>query len=113
MRITYYALRPVQVGDELREPGDLIPEAAEWPFLSGYVADGKVAPVLVVTLPEDVQMMLLEWEEAQASDTTAPEAPAEETEDDEEESEDDTEDDATEKPVARRGRRANAKEKVA
>ena len=58
MRVVYYALRSLQVGDSVREPGDLIPEAAEWTYLSGYVADGKIPPVLVATLPEEVQMTL-------------------------------------------------------
>lgn len=65
MRITYFALKEIQVGDDLRQPGDLIPEAVDWPYLSGYVSEGKIAPVLVATLPEDVQMTLLDWAEAQ------------------------------------------------
>lgn len=68
MRICYYALRPVQVGTDVRQPGDLIPEAVEWPFLPGYIRDGYVAPVLVATLPEDVQAMLLEWEADQRAE---------------------------------------------
>ena len=62
MRITYYALKPIPVGDDIRQPGDLIPEANEWSRLSAYLQHGEIAPVLVVTLPEDVQEMLLEWE---------------------------------------------------
>lgn len=73
MRITYYALKPVRVGDEERQPGDLVPEAVAWPFVAGYVQDGRLAPVLVATLPEEQQMMLLEWEEAQQSGNTASE----------------------------------------
>lgn len=68
MRITYFALKPVQVGDDLRQPGDLVPEANGWPYLSGYVSEGKIAPVLVATLPEDVQLTLLDWEAAQSTD---------------------------------------------
>lgn len=66
MRITYYALKPIDVHGDLREPGDLLPEVADWPFLNAYVNDGKVAPVLVATLPEEQQVMLLEWEDTQA-----------------------------------------------
>jgi hypothetical protein len=65
MRITYYALKPILVGEDLRDPGDLIPEANMWPFVEGYVADGKIAPVLVATLPEEAQAVLLEWENDQ------------------------------------------------
>lgn len=61
LRVTYYALRDVRVGDEVRQAGDLVPEAIFWPYLSGYVSDGKLAPVLIATLPEDQQLMLLEW----------------------------------------------------
>ena len=63
MRVTYYALRDIRVGDEVRQCGDLVPEAGMWPYLSGYITDGKIAPVLVATLPEEQQVMLLEWEE--------------------------------------------------
>lgn len=65
MRITYFALKPLLVGEDTRTPGDLVPEAAEWPFLSGYIQDGALAPVLVATLPEEQQMTLLEWEDEQ------------------------------------------------
>ena len=65
MRITYFALKTLQVGEDTRVAGDLVPEAKDWVFLSGYVSDGSIAPVLVATLPEEQQMMLLEWEEEQ------------------------------------------------
>lgn len=61
MRITYYALKPVQVGDDLRQPGDLVPEAAEWPYRAGYITEGTIAPVLVATLPQEQQEALMEW----------------------------------------------------
>ena len=70
MRITYYALRDVRVGDGVRQAGDLVPEAQMWPYLSGYIQDGKIAPVLVATLPEEQQEMLLEWEEEVLGVTT-------------------------------------------
>lgn len=65
MRITYYALRDVPVGNDIRVAGDLVPEAAQWPFLPGYIRDGIVAPVLVATLPAEVQAVLSEWESDQ------------------------------------------------
>ena len=77
MRVTYYALRTLQVGEDVRVPGDLIPEANVWPYLSGYVDEGKIAPVLVATLPEDAQLMLLEWEADQAAGDV--EVPTDET----------------------------------
>lgn len=80
MRITYFALRPIQVGAAIRQPGDLVPEADAWPYLSGYVQDGKLAPVLVATLPAKAQEMLSQWEQTQGR-VHAAEAPEEETED--------------------------------
>jgi hypothetical protein len=65
VRIAYYALRPVQVGDEVRQPGDLVPEAREWKFVDAYIREGKIAPVLVATLPRKVQEELQRWEEEQ------------------------------------------------
>lgn len=62
MRITYFALKELAVVDGIRVPGDLVPEAAEWPFLHGYLRDGLVAAVLVATLPESSQKVLSEWE---------------------------------------------------
>lgn len=63
MQVTYFALKPLQVGDEVRQAGDLVPEAQFWPYLSGYVENGQIAAVLVATLPEEAQVMLLDWEE--------------------------------------------------
>lgn len=63
MKITYAALKPLTVGDEVRQPGDLVPEACTWPYLSGYVQDGSLMAVLVATLPEETQVALMEWEE--------------------------------------------------
>jgi hypothetical protein len=63
MRVTYVALRDIQVGDDIRARGDLVPEAQDWNYLSGYITDGKLFPVLVATLPEEQQEMLLDWEE--------------------------------------------------
>jgi hypothetical protein len=65
MRIVYCALKRLQVGADVREAGDLVPEAASWTFLQSYVREGKLMPVLVATLPEEQQVMLLEWEAEQ------------------------------------------------
>lgn len=66
MDICYYALRAF---DEYR-PGDLIPNAANWPFVQGYVSEGKIAPVLVCTLPDDLQDALEEWESSESHAAT-------------------------------------------
>jgi hypothetical protein len=77
MRVTYFALKPVRVGEDQREPGDLVPEARDWPYLSGYIQDGTLAPVLVATLPDEQQMMLLEWADEQEQAAKAAQVEAE------------------------------------
>lgn len=78
MKVVYYAIRPIQVGASLRKPGDLIPEASEWPYLDHYVGKGDIAPVLVATLPEAMQEKLAAWE--MARERTPDIRPAEESE---------------------------------
>lgn len=63
MKVTYYALKECQVGDDWRKPGDLIPEACEWAYVEQYVRTGQIAPVLVSTLPQEEQDYLGLWEQ--------------------------------------------------
>ena len=63
--ITYFAVKTLLVGGENREPGDLVPEAHEWPALSLYINEGKLCPVLVATLPKAARDALAAWEDAQ------------------------------------------------
>lgn len=63
MKITYYALKSIQVADGWRGAGELIPEAADWPYLQTYITEGQIAPVLVATLPRKSQEELQRWEE--------------------------------------------------
>lgn len=65
MKLTYYALIPQTVGDDVREPGDLVPEARDWAYRDLYIRDTKIAPVLVATLPKQVQDKLNAWEKEQ------------------------------------------------
>lgn len=84
MDITYFVVQgPIQVGDEFRMPGQLIPEARDWSHLWAYLQRGEVAPVLVATLPKDTQEMLAAWEKAQEV-TSAPVATQPEPDEDEE-----------------------------
>lgn len=118
MRVTYFALKPLLVGEDTRQPGDLVPEAGEWPYLTGYIQDGAIQPVLVATLPEEQQLMLLDWEEEQekaalaaqdASEAAAEEATVtpdeepDEAEDDEDSTEDEESEVDNEKAVAVNG----------
>lgn len=59
MKVCYFALRSF---DQYQE-GDLIPGAKDWPFISGYVSEGKVAACLVATLPDEAQEAITEYEE--------------------------------------------------
>lgn len=45
VEMTYVALKPLRVGGKRREPGQLVPEAADWPRRSAWVDQGKIAPV--------------------------------------------------------------------
>jgi hypothetical protein len=65
MKVTYFALIPQQIGDEWREPGDLVPEARDWAYRDLYLKDAKIAPVLVATLPKQIQDKLNAWEKEQ------------------------------------------------
>lgn len=84
--ITYFAVKTLLVAGENREPGDLVPEAHEWPALSLYINEGKLSPVLVATLPKAARDALAAWEEAQiqvsllVNSVTGDEADAELTE---------------------------------
>ena len=82
------------VGDEVRQPGDLIPEAQDWPYVAGLIQDGKIAPVLVATLPEDTQVMLLDWEEETYGAAAVQEIVEPEDEEEAEESNEDAEADS-------------------
>ena len=96
LNITYFTLERIQIGDGWREPGDLVPEVATWAHIGAYIAQGKIAPVLVATLPQDVQDALAEYMEM----LMAPPVPAGAAvvgsveEEDEDEPEDDTTGDA-------------------
>ncbi len=65
MKITYYALKPIRLGlDYTRSPGELVPEASEWKNLDIKIRNLELMPVLVCTLPKEMQAQLENWEEA-------------------------------------------------
>lgn len=43
--LNYVALKRMQVGDEVRMPGDLVPEAGTWKNLHNYLSAGYVAVI--------------------------------------------------------------------
>ena len=63
--VTYFAIKPLLVGGEEREAGDLLPEASDWAALNLYINEGKVGVVLVATLPKAARDALAEWEQEQ------------------------------------------------
>lgn len=71
MKLTYAAARPIRVGDENREPGDLVPEATQWRNVDLYVSRGEIFPVLVSTLTEEQQEYIALWEEAIVDESMA------------------------------------------
>lgn len=64
MDVCYYAIRSIVIGDEVREPGDLIPEATTWKEMvqRSYVEAHRIAPVLVASLPKATRDFLNKWE---------------------------------------------------
>lgn len=42
---TYLARRQVRIGTDLRQPGELVPEASGWPNLQVYVDNGFIEPI--------------------------------------------------------------------
>lgn len=64
MNICYYAVQPIVIGDEVRQQGDLIPEATIWPqhIQNSYVNANRIAPVLTATLPKSKRDEMAEWE---------------------------------------------------
>jgi hypothetical protein len=45
MDYTYVVLKPLRIGGEVRQPGELAPEAAKWHNLPAYISTGKIAQI--------------------------------------------------------------------
>lgn len=43
--MTYVALKPLRIGGQRREPGELVPEAATWPRVSAWIDTGRITAV--------------------------------------------------------------------
>lgn len=71
-KVVYFATR----GFDQYAPGDLIPTAGEWPFIQGYITEGKVGVALVCTLPDELQEQLEAWEAEQEARKAPKPAPA-------------------------------------
>lgn len=64
--ITYVLLKPRKVGHEVRQPGDLVPEAHNWSNRNAYVSRGIIAPVPTESLSADHESAFRAWQEAEA-----------------------------------------------
>lgn len=53
VEMTYVALKPLRVGGQLRETGELVPEAEDWPRASAWVSQGYIAPVAKAAVGQD------------------------------------------------------------
>lgn len=59
VEMTYVALKPLRVGGQRREPGELVPEAEDWPRVSAWVSQGRIAVVAKAAVDPD-QLKLAE-----------------------------------------------------
>lgn len=64
---TYRALKPMRVGDSVRQVGELVPEAAEWPNLRTYLSSGYLE---VEHVPGDDPVSTPNKEEETSDDAT-------------------------------------------
>lgn len=61
-RVTFFALRPLRVDSEIRQFGDLVPEAAFWGRRAeSLVAQGFLAAALVESLSQETQDEIFDY----------------------------------------------------
>lgn len=53
VEMTYVALKPIRVGGERREAGQIIPEAADWPRVQASINQNRIAKVPVASVDQD------------------------------------------------------------
>jgi len=63
LEICHFALKKMDIGTRTAEVGDLVPEALNWPFINGYVQEGKLGVCRVSSLFEDEIAALEEYEQ--------------------------------------------------
>lgn len=59
VEMTYVALKPLRVGGQRREAGELVLEAGDWPRASAWVNQGYIAPVARASVDQE-QLALAE-----------------------------------------------------
>lgn len=66
MKVVYFALTPMQIADEMRNAGDMVPEACGWKYATSYLSNGQLGVIPVSVLSADDRRKLYEWEQEQA-----------------------------------------------
>lgn len=59
--LTYVMLKPRKVGKSIRQPGELVPEAASWSNRSAYINRGVISPIPVAGLSDDHRKVYEQW----------------------------------------------------
>lgn len=59
--LTYVMLKPRKVGHGTRQPGELVPEAANWSNRNAYITRGVIAPVPVTGLSDEHKQFYDTW----------------------------------------------------
>lgn len=64
MDVCYYAVKTMTLGDEVRQPGDLLPEVSAWHprIRDTHLRNMRIAPVLVISLPKPLRDEIEAWE---------------------------------------------------
>lgn len=66
MKIVYFAVKPIQIGGEYRNAGDMVPEACGWKYANAYLNNGELGVIPVSVLSAESRQALYEWEQEQA-----------------------------------------------
>jgi len=80
--MTYVALRRLKVGGEIREEGDLVPEAKDWKTLRSSIAQNRVAYVPRSTVDQDALREAEERYESKLRESQIESEPEQEEDDD-------------------------------
>lgn len=74
--ITYVLLKPRKVGHEVRQPGELVPEAHNWSNRNAYINRGVITSIPVESLSSDHEEAFRAWQQAEAERLEAATEPA-------------------------------------
>lgn len=60
-QLTYVMIKPRKVGRVVRQPGELVPEAAEWKNRDAYLNRGVISPVPIDSLSSEHRQTYDTW----------------------------------------------------